>query len=169
MGDALRQLCGRKSSVREKVVLATVTYVLKSPESVMSALLDQFIELKMDYIDIFFWGWIGSNDTKAMQDCASVSNDLRGPNGVYQQAIESMFGTSERMKKMGIVRYIGASFHDHDLAQQWCNSPLLDVVMVRHNVAHRTAQRKVFAHLDPNDPHRPGIVTFKSAGITFSE
>jgi predicted aldo/keto reductase-like oxidoreductase len=76
-----------------------------------------------------------------------------------------MFGVSERLKKMGAVRYIGASFHDHDLAQQWLNSPLLDVVMVRHNVAHRTAQRKVFAQLDGHDSQRPGIVTFKSAGM----
>ncbi len=66
---------------------------------------------------------------------------------------------------MGAVRYIGASFHDHNLDQQWLHSPLLDVVMVRHNVAHRTAQSKVFPYLDAEDPQRPGIVTFKSAGM----
>jgi aryl-alcohol dehydrogenase-like predicted oxidoreductase len=165
MGDALRKLCGRSSSVREKVVLATVTYVLKSPESVLASLLDQMVELRMDYIDVFFWGWIGSNDGQVIQDCTSVSNDLRGTNSVYQRQIERMFGTSERMKKMGLVRYIGASFHDLNLAQQWLDSPLLDVVMVRHNVAHRTAQSKVFGNLDANNPFRPGIVTFKSAGM----
>ncbi|KYC37650.1 aldo/keto reductase [Scytonema hofmannii PCC 7110] len=168
MADTLRKLCGRRSSVREKVVLATVTYVLKSPDSVLSALLDQMADLRMDYIDVFFWGWIGSKDNQAMQDCLGVSNDLRGPNSVFQRQIERWFGTCERMKKMGIVRYIGASFHDLDLAQQWMHSPLLDVVMVRHNVAHRTAQKKVFTHLDANDPQRPGIVTFKSAGMMGS-
>lgn len=165
MAGALRQLCGRASSVREKVVLATVSYVLKSPESVLSALLDQFVDLKIDYIDAFFWGWIGSKDGDTIQDCLNVSNDLRGPNTAYQRTIERMFGVSERMKKMGIVRYIGASFHDLDLASQWLDSPLLDIVMVRHNVAHRTAQKKVFANLDANNPQRPGIVTFKSAGM----
>ena len=165
MAEALRKLCGRGSSVRERVVLATVSYVLKSPESIMSSLLDQLVDLKMDYIDIFFWGWIGSKDGDTIQDCLKASNDLRGPNSIYQRTVERMFGTSERLKKMGIVRYIGASFHDLDLAQQWLNSPLLDVVMVRHNVAHRTAQSKVFAQLDANDPQRPGIVTFKSAGM----
>jgi predicted aldo/keto reductase-like oxidoreductase len=165
MADALRKLCGRKSSMRDKVVLATVTYVLKSPDSVLSALLDQMADLRMDYIDVFFWGWIGSKDNQAIQDCLGVSNDLRGPNSVFQRQIERWFGTCERMKKMGLVRYIGASFHDLDLAQQWMHSPLLDVVMVRHNVAHRTAQKKVFAHLDADDPQRPGIVTFKSAGM----
>lgn len=65
---------------------------------------------------------------------------------------------------MGIVRYIGASFHDLNLARQWLHSPLLDVVMVRHNVAHRSAQNQIFNSLDAQDPQRPGIVTFKSTG-----
>lgn len=163
MSGALRQLCGRGSSVREKVVLATVTYV-KSPEMALAALFDQFEELGIDYIDVFFWGWIGSNDGAALEDCLQLSPDLRGSNSVYQRTIEKIFGASERMKKMGVVRYIGASFHDINLARQWFCSPLLDVVMVRHNVAHRSAQSQVFNQLDTQDPSRPGIVTFKSTG-----
>ena len=163
MSDALRQLCGRSSSVREKVVLATVTYI-KSPEMALAALMDQFVELGIDYIDVLFWGWIGTNDGQALQDCLQLSSDLRGANSVYQRTIEKMFGVSERLKKMGAVRYIGASFHDINLAQQWLHSPLLDVVMVRHNVAHRSAQSQIFNHLDVQDTQRPGIVTFKSTG-----
>ncbi len=163
MSGALRQLCGRRSSVREKVVLATVTYI-KSPEMAIAALLDQFVELGIDYIDVLFWGWIGENDGAALKDCLQLSPDLRGCNSVYQRTVERMFGTSERLKKMGAVRYIGASFHDINLAQQWSHSPLLDVVMVRHNVAHRSAQSQVFNQLDAQDPSRPGIVTFKSTG-----
>ena len=165
MGEALRKLCGRGSSYRDKVVLATVTYLVKTPEAVLASLLDQFVDLRMDYIDVFFWGWIDTDNEHDFNKCMAASNDLRGPNSVYQRTMERMFETSERMKKMGIVRYIGASFHSHDLAKQWLNSPLLDVVMVRHNVAHRTAQQKVFPYLDPQDPQRPGIVTFKSAGM----
>lgn len=119
----------------------------------------------VDYIDVFFWGWIGTNDGAALKSCLDLSEDLRGPNTVYQRTLEKMYGTSERLKKMGLVRYIGASFHDRDLARQWLNSPLLDVVMVRHNVAHRAAQEKVFSHLDAKERKRPGIVTFKSAGM----
>lgn len=163
MSGALRQLCGRGSSVREKVVLAAVTYI-KSPEMAIAALLDQFVELQIDYIDVLFWGWIGSNDGQALQDCLQLSPDLRGANSVYQRTIERMFGTSERLKQMGAVRYIGASFHDVNLASSWLNSPLLDVVMVRHNVAHRSAQESVFNQLDSQDSQRPGIVTFKSTG-----
>lgn len=165
MAGALRQLCGRGSSVREQVVLATVTYLVKTPDAVITSLFDQIIDLGIDYIDVFFWGWIGADNATDFEKCISASDDIRGPNTVCQRTIERMFGVSERLKKMGIVRYIGASFHDHNLAQQWLNSPLLDVVMVRHNVAHRTAQRKVFAHLDAQDPQRPGLVTFKSAGM----
>jgi predicted aldo/keto reductase-like oxidoreductase len=163
MSGALRQLCGRSSSVREKVVLATVTYI-KSPEMAIAALLDQFVELGIDYIDVLFWGWIGSNDGQALDDCLRLSPDLKGSNSVYQRTIERMFGTSERLKKMGAVRYIGASFHDVNLAQQWLHSPLLDVVMVRHNVAHRSAQSQVFKQLETQNQQRSGIVTFKSTG-----
>ncbi len=165
MATALRQLCGRSSSVREQVVLATVTYMVKSPEAILASLLDQFVDLKIDYIDVFFWGWIDNNNAVDFQNCMGATNDLRGPNTVYQRTIERMFGVSERMKKMGIIRYIGASFHSHDLAQEWLHHPWLDVVMVRHNLAHRTAQQKVFPHLDSQDSQRPGIVTFKSAGM----
>jgi len=38
------------------------------------------------------------------------------------------------------------------------------VVMVRHNVAHRSAQSHLFNPLDVQNPQRPGIVTFKSTG-----
>ncbi|MDZ8086886.1 MAG: aldo/keto reductase [Nostoc sp. DedQUE12b] len=162
MSGALRQLCKRGSSVREKVILATVTYN-KSPEMAFAALYDQFSELGLDYIDVFFWGWIGANDGSALSNCLQLSPDLRGPNCVYKRTVERIFETSERLKKMGAVRYIGASFHDLSLAQQWLHSPLLDVVMVRHNVAHRSAQNLVFKHLDNEDYQRPGIVTFKSA------
>ena len=164
MSEALRKLCGRGSSVREKVVLATVTYV-KNPAAAMTALFDQFLELGIDYVDVFFWGWISPPDASAFKECLSVSPRLRGSNTIYQQNLEMMFGVSERLKKMGAVRYVGASFHDLNLAQQWLHSPLLDVVMVRHNVAHRSAQSKIFSQLDAQDSERPGIVTFKS---TFS-
>ncbi|PSB58472.1 aldo/keto reductase [Chamaesiphon polymorphus] len=163
MAGALKKLCQRGSAVRDRVVLATVTYI-KSPEVALAALLDQFLELGIDYIDVLFWGWIGTNDAAAFADCLNLSNDLRGPGTVYQRTIEKMIGVSDRLKKMGAVRYIGASFHDLDLAHQWLDSSLLDVVMVRHNVAHRSAQSQVFNCLDAQNFDRPGISTFKSAG-----
>jgi predicted aldo/keto reductase-like oxidoreductase len=163
MTGALQLLCSRGSSVRDKVVLATVTYI-KSPEMALPALFDQFSELGIDYIDVLFWGWVGAKDGSLLEDCLQISSDIKGANSVYQRAIEKTFGASERLKKMGAVRYIGASFHDINLAQQWSHSDLLDVVMVRHNVAHRSAQSQVFNQIGDRDPQRPGIVTFKSSG-----
>lgn len=165
MRPALRQLCGRGSSVRDRVVLATVSYMIRTPDTVLTYLYDQFIDLGIDYIDVFFWGWIDEHNANSFEQCISASNDIRGSDTVCQRNMERVFGVSERLKKMGAVRYIGASFHDHDLAKQWLDSSLLDVVMVRHNVAHRTAQKKVFPYLDADNPQRPGIVTFKSAGM----
>jgi predicted aldo/keto reductase-like oxidoreductase len=161
MTDALRKLCGRGSSVREKVVLATATY-LKNPVAASTILFDQFQELGIDYTDIFFWGWIGPDDGQAIGKCLSFSPHIRGPNSIYQRQIEEAFGVSERLKKMGAVRYIGASFHDLSIAQQWLDSELIDVAMVRHNVAYRSAQTKVFNQLNADNPQRPGTVTFKS-------
>lgn len=165
MSDALRQLCGRGSARREQVVLATVTYLVKTPKALLASLLDQFVELGIDYIDIFFWGWIDQDNAADFSQCMAAADDIRGPNTVYQRTIERMFGASERLKQMGVVRYIGASFHSQSLAQQWSHSPLLDVVMVRHNVAHRTAQQQIFSQFNPQAPQRPGIITFKSAGM----
>ncbi|MEA5552445.1 aldo/keto reductase [Anabaena cylindrica UHCC 0172] len=163
MSGAIRQMCQRGSSIREKVVLATVSYI-KKPEMAIAALLDQFGELGIDYIDIFFWGWIDADDHLSFQRCLDISPDIKGPNSVYQRTLEGIFGVSEQMKKMGAVRYIGASFHDINLASQWLDSSLLDVVMVRHNVAHRSAQNQIFNQLDFHNSQRPGIVTFKSTG-----
>jgi hypothetical protein len=37
-----------------------------------------FKALGIDYIDVFFWGWIGSDDGPRFKDCLDISNDLRG-------------------------------------------------------------------------------------------
>ncbi|HET8846197.1 MAG TPA: hypothetical protein VFN35_32345 [Ktedonobacteraceae bacterium] len=56
---ALRQLCAHGSSLRDQAVLATVSYI-NDPDKLMGILLDQFVELGVDYIDVFHWGWIFS-------------------------------------------------------------------------------------------------------------
>src|SRR5690242_12315537 len=49
--DAIRTLCKQGSAVREKVVLATVSY-LNDPEKLPAILSDQFGELGIEYIDV---------------------------------------------------------------------------------------------------------------------
>lgn len=101
MSEGLRKLCGRGSSVREKVVLATVSYI-KNPDAAMAAIIDQFVDLRMDYIDVFFWGWIGTLDEPMFEKCLDRSNDLRGAGSIYERIVERMFGVSERLKKWGL-------------------------------------------------------------------
>jgi predicted aldo/keto reductase-like oxidoreductase len=161
MADALRKLCGRGSAERERIVLALVTYV-KSPEMVFGALFDQFAELGIDYIDVFFWGWLGSDDANCASQLFRHSPRMRGPDSKLSQFVEGVFGASERLRRMGAVRHVGASFHDTALAGRWADSPELDVVMVRHNAAHRTAQSRVLLPAQQAGARRPGIVTFKS-------
>lgn len=163
MTEALRQLCGRGAAVRERVVLATVTYI-KHPDAALAALFDQFTELGIDYVDLFFWGWVDECDRSLYPECLKLSRDMRGANSVYQRTLERIVGTSEKLKKMGAVRYVGTSFHSLQMAQEWMHSSLLDVIMVRHNPAHRSAQSLIFQPLQDNIA-RPGIVTFKSTGV----
>ena len=167
MAPALRQLCGRGSSRREQVVLATVTYI-KQPDMSIAALVDQFMDLGIDYVDVFFWGWVDECDRSLYNQCLKLSPDLRGPNSVYQRTLERMMGASERLKRMGAVRYVGTSFHNLDMAQDYLESPDLDVIMVRHNASHRQAQTKIFNPLTEATEagkSRAGIVTFKSTGL----
>lgn len=161
MGDALRGLCHRASSVRENVVLATVTYGLH-PKLLPSVLYDQIDDLRTDYIDVFFWGWIDGQDGAALDSCVTLSDNFRGPDARWTAHLEQLFEVSERAKRLGVIRYLGASFHDLGLAREWLHSGALDVVMVRHNPAHRTAQDTIFHHADTEPTNRPGIVVFNS-------
>ena len=160
MAAALRTLCGRGSAERQNVVLAVVTYVTR-PEKAMGALFDQFSELGIDYVDAFYWGWLGAGDRAVARQLLAVTPHLRGPDAHAARFVEEAFGVSERLRAYGAVRSVGASFHDVTLAAEWAGSPLLDHVMVRHNPAHRGAQRALPLALPPEGA-RPGVVTFKS-------
>lgn len=161
MAEALRTLCRRGSAERENVVLGLVSYI-KTPQMIQAAALDQFMELGIDYVDVFFWGWVDTGDRDGFGQLMQLSRHIRGPDSRAVQKMEAIFGASERMKRMGAVRYVGASFHDVDIAAEWMDSPWLDVVMVRNNPAHRSAQARVLRPLAERPATRPGVVTFKS-------
>jgi len=140
MSEALRQLCGRGSLVES----CTHNRNTSKAEMALSALFDQFHELELTML-MFLWGWIGANDGLALNDCLSISRDIKGPNAVYQRTIERLFGTSERLKKW--VQFVISSLVPRSrFGSTVVAQPLLDVVMVRHNAAHRSAQTRVFNH-----------------------
>jgi len=163
--DGIRSLCGSQSSVREKVVLATVSYV-GDPEKLPGVLCDQFHELGVDYIDVFHWGWI----TEASDGAAlfgAVSRVMDGGEDVdAMRKLLHLKATAEEvgvdLKKRGLVRHVGASFHSRAQAAKCLDGPC-EVMMLRYNVSHRGAEQDVFPLLTGDQTCDPGIVVFNSA------
>ena len=48
----------------------------------------------------------------------------------------------------GVVRAVGLTTHQRDLAAEWVQTGLLDLLMVRYNAAHRGAEQDVFPMTD---------------------
>jgi predicted aldo/keto reductase-like oxidoreductase len=161
---ALRTLCGQGSSVRDRVVLATVSYV-NDPEKLTGVLYDQLKELGVDYIDVFHWGWVTDADScpALFAAAARAKSDARLATRLLEAAgVESRVReANERLKDRGLVGHVGASFHDRRLACRWVDR--LDVVMLRYNIAHRGAERDVFPFLVGDKSRDPGIVVFNAA------
>lgn len=163
---ALRALCGIGSRVREKVVLATVSYV-NDPEKLPAILLDQFSELGIDYIDVFHWGWI--TDKVDCDGLIAAANTLQSGGSIalqYRTTQAAMLRAHAQqvnadLLKRGLVRYVGASFHSRQAARRSMDK--LDVLMLRYNMGHPGAEQDVFAHLSGNKNQDPGIVAFNVA------
>lgn len=161
---AIRTLCGMGSSVRDKVVLATVSY-LKDIDKLFTVIYDQFDELGLDYIDVFHWGWIADDDdldtllrgALQLKEDGSVAHAFRKYQVMYEQTCE----INEEILKRGLARYVGASFHSRQAAIAWMG--VLDVLMLRYNAAHRGAERELFPLLSGDKSQDPGIVVFNTA------
>lgn len=164
--EALRQLCGAGSRVRDRVVLATVSY-LNDPAKLPAILMDQFSELGIDYIDIFHWGWI--TDASDRTDLLQGSRQLQAGGELAReyrrnQAMLLRARAQEvngDLLRRGLARYVGASFHSRLAARAWL--PDLDVLMVRYNLAHLGAELDLFPYLSQDKESNPGIVAFNVA------
>jgi predicted aldo/keto reductase-like oxidoreductase len=163
---ALRELCGHRSSVREQVVLSTVTYI-NDPEKLLGILVDQLVELDLEYIDVFHWGWITEkNDMLAL---LKGSHQLRHDSALTR-ALRTLTHAEERMQEVnealickGLVRFVGASFHSLTMARTWMRN--LDVLMLRYNTLHRRAEQEVVPHLSGAPEKDPGVVVFNTARL----
>jgi aryl-alcohol dehydrogenase-like predicted oxidoreductase len=158
--DTLRALCGRGSPRRDRVVLAACSY-LCDPEKIMSAVADQLLALKLDHVDVFFWGWVtrwgDPHELVARTRPVVCGADARG-------TIDAFFSLTrhveDELRCRGYARYLGISTHDKAIAAQLAADELVDVVMLRYNIAHRGAEKVVFDTLRAGD--RPGIVAFNT-------
>lgn len=169
--DALRTLCKRGSSVREQVVLATVTYV-RHPDQVVSVLLDQLLELGVEYVDVFHWGWISDDDDllpfiKKGRQLKRITSEqyIKSLTG-QQTPVESARMVNEELLKRGLARFVGASFHSRVAAQRWMRN--LDVLMLRYNSVHPGAEQDVVPFFYGDKERDPGIVLFKTANAEES-
>lgn len=174
--EALHTLCKQGSAVREKVILATVTYV-RHPDQILGVLFDQFAELGVDYIDVFHWGWI--TDADDLLPFLKLGRQLK--QATFAQVIQPMMQMlvaksqiwekqaqviNEELLKRGLVRYIGASFHSRTLARRWMND--LDILMLRYNMAHLGVEQEIVPFLSEEKKRNPGIVVFNVAHPTLN-
>lgn len=174
--DALKQLCGHGSALREQMVLATVTYV-NHPEKLPGVLFDQFTELGIDYIDVFHWGWITESEdmlpliksARRLQRDDQIARVMRQMQQTILQQEQQMAEVNQSLLQRGLVRHIGASFHSRRQARAWMRN--LDVLMLRYNIAHLGVETEVVPHLYQDKTRDPGIVVFNTShlnGLPFA-
>lgn len=76
---------------------------------------------------------------------------------VSSQPSDAMMQELARLKERGLVRHLGISTHDHELASRLLAVADLEVFMVRYNAANRKAERLFFPHVDPS---RHAVIAF---------
>lgn len=166
--QALRTLCGHGSAVREQIVLATVSYV-NHPEKLPGILVDQFAELGVDYIDIFHWGWITDDQdmvrlikkARQLQRMGDTSGTVSILQSKKQEQEEQAAAVNEELRRRGLVRHIGASFHSRAAARLWMRN--MDVMMLRYNISHLGAEQDIVPFLSGEKARDPGMVVFNVA------
>ncbi|BAZ11190.1 hypothetical protein NIES4071_30160 [Calothrix sp. NIES-4071] len=79
--------------------------------------------LSTDFIDVFFIEYVSPNDDV---------NDLR-----------AVLDELESWKQQKLIRYVGASTHNHNIALQLIENKACDVLMLRYNMAHRKIEEDV--------------------------
>lgn len=157
--DAIRSLCGRNSRRRDEVVLAAASYVC-DPEKLIGVLMDQLLALNLDYVDIFQWGWVTrQNDIDLLMD--SAHQLLRTPAGcrTLQECGVVVRQVEDELRSAGYARYLAISSHDRSLIRGVLEHRLVDVAMLRYNIAHRGAESEIFPFLNRD---RLGTVAFNT-------
>jgi aryl-alcohol dehydrogenase-like predicted oxidoreductase len=165
--QALRTLCKQGSSMRDQVVLATVSYV-NHPEKLPGILADQFAELGVEYIDIFHWGWITDEQdmlslikkARQLQRVGDVSGTVALLKDKQLEQKERADAINEEILRRGLVRHIGASFHSRAASRLWMKN--MDVMMLRYNIAHLGVEEDVVPFLTGEKQRDPGLVVFNT-------
>lgn len=94
-------------------------------------------KLNRDALDVFLLFWV------------------RSPSRIDDEALTVL----EKLKTQGKIRAHGISTHHRDLAADYVERHLGDVIMVRHNAAHRGAEEKLFPLALK---HNVGVISFSA-------
>jgi aryl-alcohol dehydrogenase-like predicted oxidoreductase len=157
---ALSKYVRRGSKRRDRVVLAACSY-LCDPEKIFAVVADQLVALKLDHLDVFFWGWVTqrSDPARLVEETRRIVCDADA-----RKTIDEFFAVqrqvADELRCRGYARYLGVSTHDKPIAAQLAAHDDVDVVMVRYNIAHRNVEKQVFDTLP--SANRPGIVAFNT-------
>lgn len=158
--QTISKYCRKGSAHRDKVVLATVSYV-NDPEKVPGVLIDQMMSLGVDHVDVFHWGWVNRRaDPKFLLENTDQIVRSDRARDIIDTMARATREVGAELRCRGYARYIGISTHDRTLAAELANTDLVDVVMFRYNMSHRGAEEEIFPHLPAN---RPGTVAFNTS------
>ena len=73
---------------------------------------------------------------------------------------QSVINGAMKLKKQGLVRYIGISSHNRKLIPKLHEEGIFDLYHIRYNAANSGAETDIFPHLPENN--KPGIISFTS-------
>jgi aryl-alcohol dehydrogenase-like predicted oxidoreductase len=127
MVDGVRALCQRH---RDDVFVATGTEN-RDFESLTGSRDEALRTLGTPFLDIFYLEYISPAD-----ELSRVSDAL---------------AEVVRWKEAGLIRYVGVSVHDRELASDLAERPDVDVLMHRYNMAHRKSEVSVLARAEAAD------------------
>jgi len=128
MSQAIRQL----GSVRSEVVLATQISVFDwSREAMLREVEATISQLACDWLDVVTLYYVESQ---------TEWSQITGPAGALRAL--------EDAKRQGLIRAIGLTTHQRDLAANWVATGLLDLLMIRYNASHRGAESDIFPITD---------------------
>jgi aryl-alcohol dehydrogenase-like predicted oxidoreductase len=142
MTAALRQAINGR---REHLVLATGGYNWILWQSNLRRTIERRLrQMRTDYIDVFhFLGALNPGHWTPR-----VAEEL--------QAI----------RESGLVRAIGISTHDLQLAAHLADSNAIDAIMIRYNASHRHAERDLFPRLAASNPAVTGFTATRWSMLT---
>jgi len=124
--DGLSRAVARMGGARRDVVVAA-QFQARSGREAEREFAWMLAELKTDWIDVLTLYYVESE---------SEWSEITAPGGVWDYLAEE--------KRRGRLKRIGLTSHQRRLAARWVESGKLDLLMIRYNAAHRSAEEEVF-------------------------